>query len=198
MNFLAHLYLSGLSEKIMVGNFIGDYVKGKEYKKYPEEIQYGILLHRKIDDFTDHSLIFKESRNHFTSRHHKYAGVITDVIYDHFLSMQWNSFSAISFEEFVYISYENLINNFDYLPENVQHFLPYFVVSNWLDSYRTFEGLKRAFTLMAIRTSLPNDASQIIKELKLHYNELKNEFNNFFPLIIEEVNKEKRVIIQKL
>ena len=28
MNFLAHIYLSGNSDEISVGNFIGDYIKG--------------------------------------------------------------------------------------------------------------------------------------------------------------------------
>ena len=29
MNFLAHLYLSGDNPRLMVGNFIGDFVKGR-------------------------------------------------------------------------------------------------------------------------------------------------------------------------
>ena len=29
MNFLAHIYLSGTNPKTMVGNFIGDFVKGR-------------------------------------------------------------------------------------------------------------------------------------------------------------------------
>ena len=39
MNFLAHLYLSGTNEKILVGNFIGDYVKGRKYEIYEKAIQ---------------------------------------------------------------------------------------------------------------------------------------------------------------
>ena len=53
MNYLAHLYLSGESEKVIVGNFIGDYVKGKSFTDYPEQIAGGIKLHRSIDSFTD-------------------------------------------------------------------------------------------------------------------------------------------------
>jgi hypothetical protein len=53
MNFLAHIYLSGESDEIKVGNFIGDYVKGKNWEKYPERSSEAFLLHRKIDSFTD-------------------------------------------------------------------------------------------------------------------------------------------------
>ena len=35
MNYLAHLYLSGDSDEIKLGNFIGDYVKGNKYQNYP-------------------------------------------------------------------------------------------------------------------------------------------------------------------
>ncbi|MEO0404681.1 MAG: DUF479 domain-containing protein, partial [Bacteroidota bacterium] len=32
MNFLAHFYLSQSDEKILVGNFLGDFVKGKAHE----------------------------------------------------------------------------------------------------------------------------------------------------------------------
>ena len=53
MNFLAHIYLSGNDNEITIGNFIADGIRGKDYKKYPKDIQTGILLHRQIDTFTD-------------------------------------------------------------------------------------------------------------------------------------------------
>ena len=65
MNFLAHLYLSGESEAIKTGNFIGDYVKGKKFENYSGDIRNGILLHRSIDNFTDNHLLFREARKYF-------------------------------------------------------------------------------------------------------------------------------------
>ena len=53
MNHLAHLFLSRHSEKMMVGNFIADGVKGKKYLAYEDEIADGIVMHRAIDTFTD-------------------------------------------------------------------------------------------------------------------------------------------------
>ena len=55
MNFLAHIYLSGNNSKIMVGNFIGDFVKGRNLlEQFEPEIAKGIELHRAIDEYTDH------------------------------------------------------------------------------------------------------------------------------------------------
>ena len=53
MNYLAHVYLSGANEALIIDNFIADHVKGKAYLDYSKTIQKGILLHRKIDHFTD-------------------------------------------------------------------------------------------------------------------------------------------------
>ncbi len=39
MNYLTHIYLSGSNEKLSIGNFIADHVKGKAYLGYPETIQ---------------------------------------------------------------------------------------------------------------------------------------------------------------
>ena len=39
MNFLAHTYLSGSDPEILVGNFIGDFVKGKQIEKFEENIK---------------------------------------------------------------------------------------------------------------------------------------------------------------
>lgn len=52
MNYLAHLHLSNNDKNLIIGNYIADDVKGKAYLNFPLEIQKGIILHRKIDDFT--------------------------------------------------------------------------------------------------------------------------------------------------
>ena len=61
MNFLAHSYLSGSDQKILVGNFIGDFVKGKQYENYDDSIQKGIILHREIDYYTDKHEVYLDS-----------------------------------------------------------------------------------------------------------------------------------------
>jgi acyl carrier protein phosphodiesterase len=66
MNYLAHIYLSGESDLVTIGNFMADGIKGKDYKKYPVEIQIGILLHRHIDTFTDAHKTVRKAPNDYT------------------------------------------------------------------------------------------------------------------------------------
>ncbi|MGZ7081297.1 MAG: ACP phosphodiesterase, partial [Thermoanaerobaculia bacterium] len=53
MNYLAHLFLAGDSAESMIGNLAGDFVKGVLHDRFPPAITAGIVMHRKIDAFTD-------------------------------------------------------------------------------------------------------------------------------------------------
>jgi len=68
VNYLAHIYLSNNLQPIQIGNFISDAIKGNAYKKYPVEVQQGILLHRQIDWFTDNDTIVKKSKRRLHKR----------------------------------------------------------------------------------------------------------------------------------
>lgn len=92
MNYLAHLALSHDNSGVMLGNFIGDYVKGSNYSRYSPKVRTGILLHRKIDDFTDNHPIVKESSLLLKDAYGRYAGVIVDMFYDHFLASDWDKY----------------------------------------------------------------------------------------------------------
>ena len=52
MNFLAHIYLSGDDEDIILGNFIADRIRPSQEEKYAERLHVGIQLHRFIDDLS--------------------------------------------------------------------------------------------------------------------------------------------------
>ena len=111
MNFLAHTYLSGCNEEIIVGNFMGDYVKGKNYQLFPEMVKKGILIHRDIDTFTDTHPITRKGKQRISARYHKYAGIIIDIFYDHFLASMWDRFSDLPLNDFVSRTYDLLKRN---------------------------------------------------------------------------------------
>ncbi len=39
MNYLAHILLSGDNPEIIIGNFMADSIKGKQYKIYPNKFK---------------------------------------------------------------------------------------------------------------------------------------------------------------
>lgn len=93
MNFLAHLFLSGKPGELMVGNFIADSVKGSMLSDFSEGIQQGIKLHRAIDNFTDNHLVTLKSKERLRIHFGKYAPVVVDIFYDHFLAICWEKYA---------------------------------------------------------------------------------------------------------
>jgi acyl carrier protein phosphodiesterase len=116
MNFLAHLYLSGKEEEVIVGNFVADAVKGNSLHKFPEGMERGIRLHREIDHFTDQHPVFRTSKSRLSSNYRMYSGVIVDLYYDHFLAKFWSDFSDEDLQQLVSRTYFLLIRRFHLLP----------------------------------------------------------------------------------
>ncbi|MCT4601691.1 MAG: ACP phosphodiesterase [Marinifilum sp.] len=193
MNFLAHLYLSGDSEKVKVGNFIGDYIKGKKYQKYHPEIQKGIILHRNIDHFTDkHPLVVKSSQK-LKDGYGRYSGVVVDLIYDHFLANYWSNYHTNSIQDFVTKSHETLVRNYLILPNKVKMFLPFLIQSRRLESYANINGLQTALDIMARRTSLPDNSTYAIEVLHNNYQEFEMEFKSFMKDVLIYVVDEHKI-----
>lgn len=184
MNFLAHLYLSGNNPKIMIGNFMGDFVKGRAYlNQYDSEIIKGIDLHRSIDEFTDSHAIVTQSKNRLRPKYRHYSGVITDVFYDHFLAANWNQFHPLPLAQFAQQAYQT-IQSFDAeLPAELNHMMPYMVNGNWLLNYSNLEGIHRALSGMARRTPYESKMEESVTDLRENYDAFKNEFMEFFPLL---------------
>lgn len=190
MNVLAHIYLSGDSDEIIIGNYIGDYVRGRNYADYPENIRKGILLHRRIDSFTDRHPVVHRSKLLFSSRYHKYSGVIIDILYDHFLTKEWDFFSRKPIESVTYNFYMAMVNNFEILPDKVKDSFPSFIIHNWIESYQTVRGIKNVLKTMSRQTSLPDETRFAIKTLKKNYFSLQDDFMEFFPQLINYVEEE--------
>jgi len=198
MNFLAHIYLSGTNNHVKVGNFIGDYVKGKKYQYYPEDIQRGILLHRNIDEFTDRSSIPKKIKPLFVPYYRKYAGIVTDLVYDHFLARNWQQYSEISLESFVSGFYDILMDNYVHLPRRVKNFLPTMIEHNRLYSYTYLKGIEHALRIMSHYTSLPDQTENAMYTLNLHYEDIHQNFEEFFQSVMHYVERYQGVDLHAL
>ncbi|MFO7843194.1 MAG: ACP phosphodiesterase [Bacteroidales bacterium] len=184
MNFLAHIYLSGKEEQIKIGNFMGDYIKGKAFHIYPDKIKEGILLHRYIDSFTDSNKNTLEAKQLFTPKYRKYSGIIIDIIYDHFLAGNWEQFSSIHLKDYIENFHQLLYKYQEMMPSDVQEMFPRLIRNQRLYSYRKIEGIKDVLSTMAKYTSLPDHSEFAIITLQENYGYLKNLFFKFFKEII--------------
>ena len=195
MNFLAHTYLSGCNEEIIVGNFMGDYVKGSNYLQFPDQVKKGILIHRDIDSFTDMHLITRRNKQRIASKYHKYAGIIIDIFYDHFLASLWDRYSDLSLNDFVNRTYDLLKRNYKVLPDAIKRWFPTFLENNWMMTYQSVDGIELVLERMAANTSLPNHAGYAVEVLSEQYAIFQEDFMEFFPLIIQFLEDKYQITI---
>ncbi len=197
MNYLAHLYLSGDDEKVITGNFIGDYVKGKKYQTYPESIQKGILLHRQIDTFTDSHRNFREAKKLLVPHFGLYSGIVIDLFYDHFLAAGWSRYSHDSLREFSKKVHTVLQTHFLHLPARVQGFLPSLIQNRRLESYAKPEGIQKSLEIMSRYTTLPDQSKKAIEILQSNRSFFHENFSLFMKEMIVFVETEHQTTIQK-
>jgi acyl carrier protein phosphodiesterase len=188
MNFLAHLYLSGNEEEVMIGNFIADHVKGKQALTYSAGITKGIQLHRQIDTYTDQHPVVLESKIRLRKKYRHYAGVIVDIFYDHFLATHWQNYSPLTLQQYSTNIYEIIRRYQPVLPIKSALFFQYVQKYDIFEAYSELDGIKRVLTGMSKRTPFESGMENATEDLITNYTLFEQEFELFFPQLVDFVN----------
>ncbi|MEM9261898.1 MAG: acyl carrier protein phosphodiesterase [Bacteroidota bacterium] len=163
----------------MVGNFLGDFVKGAATRKLPLGVQTGIEMHRAIDHLTDQSLEVRQLNRLISSRHGRYAGVVTDIGFDYFLWRHWESFGAGDFDAFTVSCYTNLYAQRKHMPVTVQGYVNQMVKDDWLRLYTTSGGMQKVFSRVRPRLSRP----ELLDGVEAVLHDYEAEFNQTFLVL---------------
>lgn len=185
MNLLAHAYLSGDNQRVLLGNLMGDFVKGQVGAELHDDVQRGIHLHRRIDSYTDAHPIFAQSRERLQKPFRRFAGILVDIFYDHFLSSGWAQFSTVALPEYAQSIYHLLDSNRPQLPKRMEQFTSYMITNDILVAYGRLDGIERVLAGMSQRFPHENPLAQGIHELTRNYSGLRSDFEEFFPAIIQ-------------
>ncbi len=135
MNYLAHIYLSGPDPHVQVGGLLGDFVKGPLADRYPEQIETGIRLHRRIDATTDRHPLFLQRLAELPRPWRRYGGILLDIYFDHLLAARWDEFHPRSLDPFCRSFYAILQDHEPLLPDRARHFCRRAPEVRWLQSY---------------------------------------------------------------
>ena len=165
----------------MVGNFIADSVRGSQLHLFPARVAAGIILHRQIDTFTDSHPVVQQTKDRLRPQYRKYAGVIADIYYDHFLAINFHRYSPQSLADYVQQVYGVVQRHQHLLPEKVKYFLPYMMEQNWLLNYANLVGIHRSLSGMSRRTPFVSHMDTAAGELEDNYPLYERDFLAFFP-----------------
>ena len=185
MNYLAHMRLAGDEPESVVGNFIGDMVKGRPGDEYPPGVRRGIMMHRRIDAWTDSHERTKRSARLVSPLRRRWGRVMVDIFYDHLLARNWDDYSDESFGDFLDRVYGAILGARDVLPEPVAAAAGAMVASGWIERYGTREGLAAVFEGVSKRIRRENPLAGAEEELFANYEEMNRHFGAFFPEAVE-------------
>ena len=189
MNYLAHFYLAEQSSEGLLGSLLGDFVKGRLDDRFPQTVRRGIALHRAIDSFTDAHPLHLESRNRIGGERRRYAGIIIDVCYDHFLCRHWAEYSSESLDRFAARVYDILREHQDALPDRLRRMVPHMIANDWLGSYAELVNVGRALDGIAERIVRSNPLAGAVIEIEANYRELDGDFQRFFPQLRDQAER---------
>lgn len=184
MNYLAHLYLSEPHEEAWLGSLMGDFVKGPLDDRYGSEITRAIAMHRKIDVFTDAHPVVLQSKSRMSAERRRYAGIMVDVFYDHFLARHWQDFHDEPLAEFTGRVYRVLERYHTVLPERLQRMAPMMMQWDWLGSYADIGSIYSALNRIGQRLKRENRLMNSADELVGNYAQLEADFRAFLPDVL--------------
>jgi acyl carrier protein phosphodiesterase len=181
MNYLAHLFLSEPTEDAWLGSLMGDFVKGPLDGRYGIKVTRAIALHRRIDTFTDAHPLVLRSKARVSADRRRYAGIMIDMFYDHFLARHWQDYHHEPLDTFTARFYELLLRNHPLLPARLQHVAPFMAQHDWLGSYAELDNVRIALDRMGKRLKRENHLLGSADELLDNYDALETDFRDFLP-----------------
>lgn len=184
MNHLAHFLLAQEQPELEIGAFLGDFVKGNLRGQFPEDIENGIRLHRKIDAFTDTHSLVKRSCTRFDPTLRRYAPIMIDIFFDHLLARSWQQYHDKSLEEFSDRVFSNLENCTSLLPEPVVRVARRMKQHNVLASYADPNFLTPVLNRLSQRLKHDNPIAEGYGEFEKNRQGLTEDFDAFFPLAV--------------
>ncbi len=190
MNYLAHLYFAEDTPESRVGNLMADFVRGPvDRQPYGGAVMQGMQSHVAVDRFTDDHDVVRESKALISRRRRRFAGIIVDICYDHFLARHWSDFSDVPLSAFIERTYGSFREYRGELPPVMSRVIRHMVEHDWLRGYRELSGIGRALDGLSMRIRRPNTLAGSVEELKENYGEMEQHFLGFFPDLVRHMEK---------
>ena len=201
MNILAHAYLSDRQPGLVIGNFMGDFIKGNpespRHDLTPAEVA-GVRLHRAIDTFTDAHPAVAAVRDLLHPRCHKYAGAAVDIFFDHFLAVNFQKLTGEPLSEFVPDFYHVLTENTPRLPPAAERMAGYMIRQDWLTNYQFAEGIDRSLKGVSRRTAYPSGLDTAIIDFTGYYDQIAGHFSLFWPALVVHCQQTRTLLLSRL
>jgi acyl carrier protein phosphodiesterase len=184
LNFLAHFHLAWPDDGLIAGGLEGDYFKGPLNGQLPDGIERGVQLHRAIDGFTDRHPAVEKVRGEFQGGLRRYAGILIDLSFDHFLSRHWAKFADLDLLDFNSGIYRSLDLQRGLLSPGAQRMQARLAEHDLLGIYQQWETVSASAERIGTRFRRENPFTDIDEELERRRGRLEEAFLDFYPDLV--------------
>lgn len=185
MNFLAHILLSGENEGVMMGNYVGDFIKGRltdeKTSGWNPDYVLGLKLHRFIDSFTDTHPEVSEAKDVAGITQGKLAGIVMDIYFDYFLAKNFEHYHKEPLLVYAHRIYSVIERNHHLVPETMAPMVRSMIRQDWLTTYATLDGIDTTFKRLSRRAEFLAPISTAVSDLRANEEFYYTKFLSFFP-----------------
>lgn len=171
----------------LAGAYLGDFVRGRvdDLVDLPVLTRQGITLHRKVDAFTDAHPIWRESADRLPSGLRRLAGIVIDIVYDHYLCRHWDRYSETPLPEFAQLCYGSLLSRTQFMEEDARRGVRRMQEQDWIQTYLEPEGIDLAFRRLSRRSRALVELPKATESFRNSYDELEQDFLAYYPKLIQ-------------
>jgi len=184
VNFLAHFHCAWPNTGLIAGGLEGDYCKGPLRGALHADIEAGVKLHRAIDAFTDTHPVVVALRREFPDDLRRYAGILIDISFDHFLTKHWSRYSAMSLEAFTLRVYQVLDEHMALLSVDCQKMAARLQQYDVLNRYGDWSAVAATATRVGERFRRGNPLLHVQQSLDPLEKTLESAFLTFYPQLL--------------
>ena len=192
MNHLAHAWLAGDDAALITGGLLGDFWRGAPDPAWPRALGAGVVLHRRIDVFTDAHAAVAAARALFDPPYRRYAGILLDVWFDHLLARDFERWTGTPLRPFVERVYATLGALDATLPAPFLMFAHRTAANDGLAAYADREHLWFVFEHIAARLSRANPVATAVPALEALERPIERAFATLWPDLVAFVTRERK------
>jgi acyl carrier protein phosphodiesterase len=156
----------------------------------------GVRTHQRIDAFTDSHPVAGRSRARFAAGYRRFAGILVDIFYDHFLARDWGRYCPEPLDDFTSNRYALVQVRRSCLSVDVLGTVDRMIAQDWLGSYRQIEGialaLQRVSRVLTARIGKVFALEGAVAELTANYDGFAADFGAFFPELQAQMSNQLR------
>jgi acyl carrier protein phosphodiesterase len=191
VNFLAHFHLAWPDQGLIAGGLEGDYYKGLLRGELHPGIERGVKLHRAIDAHTDEHPLIVELRTQFPREIRRYAGILIDLSFDHYLTKHWSLYSQLSLTSFTAQVYESLSTQRAHLSPGSRAMLGRMLDYDILNLYHDWDTVTVTAARIGQRFRRGNPLTEVEHQLAPVRDALESTFLEFYPQLLKFSEQEQ-------